>query len=112
MRLELRPVLAGAALTLLLALGGCGGGKKEPAKGGNASGEVLEATVSDAMLPIDKVRSQAPLAPRNEGEGSSSGGHSEGPQDDSSGSSDAAVPPAGDTASGPAAVAPVKPSAE
>jgi hypothetical protein len=29
----------------------------------SASGEVLEGTISDAMLPLDTVRSQAPLAP-------------------------------------------------
>jgi hypothetical protein len=29
---------------------------------GAASGEVLEGTISDAMLPLDTVRSQPPLA--------------------------------------------------
>ncbi len=29
-----------------------------------AQGQVLEGSVSDAMLPMDTVRSQAPLAPR------------------------------------------------
>ncbi|MEL1249334.1 hypothetical protein [Aurantiacibacter gilvus] len=29
--------------------------------GREASGEVLEGTISDAMLPVDEVRSQAPL---------------------------------------------------
>ncbi|WAT19212.1 hypothetical protein OZN62_06505 [Aurantiacibacter sp. MUD11] len=29
--------------------------------GREASGEVLEGSISDAMLPVDRVRSQAPL---------------------------------------------------
>ena len=34
----------------------------EPAEGeGDVSGEVLEGTISDAMLPLDTVRSQPPL---------------------------------------------------
>lgn len=57
-----------------LALAACG---DDPAATGaddgrEASGEVLEGTISDAMLPIDEVRSQAPLAepdPEEAGEG-------------------------------------------
>lgn len=47
--------LATAAL-----LAGCG---EEPASddGRAASGEVLEGTISDAMLPLDTLRSQPPL---------------------------------------------------
>jgi hypothetical protein len=53
-------------LCTALALAGCGGdGKKET--GGKAGGEILPASVSDAMLPYDTVRSQAPLAPSAEG---------------------------------------------
>ena len=33
----------------------------EPVDEGQASGEVLEGTVSDAMLPIDRVQSEPPL---------------------------------------------------
>jgi hypothetical protein len=52
-----------AAAPLLLAISACG---DEPAvdtqgDGREASGEVLEGTISDAMLPVDQVRSQAPL---------------------------------------------------
>ena len=46
------------ALSFALAACGGGGGDEEQAR----SGEVLEGTVSDAMLPIDTVRSQPPLA--------------------------------------------------
>ncbi|WP_309751915.1 hypothetical protein [Novosphingobium sp.] len=51
---------------LALALGACKGEEKKAA-GGTASGEVLPGSVSDAMLPLDTVKSQAPLAPKVEG---------------------------------------------
>lgn len=50
---------------LALALGACKGEEKK-AVGGTASGEVLPGSVSDAMLPLDTVKSQAPLAPKVE----------------------------------------------
>jgi hypothetical protein len=51
------------ALTLLVA--GCGEQADAPAEqGGAASGEVLEGSVSDAMIPLDQLKSEAPLAPR------------------------------------------------
>ncbi|QZH75895.1 MAG: hypothetical protein JY451_04735 [Erythrobacter sp.] len=40
---------------------------------GEAAGEVLEGTISDAMLPIDQTRSQAPLADPEPGEDSDGG---------------------------------------
>jgi hypothetical protein len=47
-------------LPALAALAACGGGS--PAEDGrSASGEVLEGTISDAMLPVDRVRSEPPL---------------------------------------------------
>lgn len=60
-----------AAAPLLLAISACG---DEPAvdtqdDGREASGEVLEGTISDAMLPVDQVRSQAPLVEVVEDEG-------------------------------------------
>ena len=61
------PALLCAAL--LLTLGAC---KQEPAKkaaqgAGTAAGEVLPGSVSDAMIPVDTLRSQPPLAPKGEG---------------------------------------------
>lgn len=53
----------GAALGMVLALGGCKGGEKQQGAG-NAQGQILPGSTSDAMLPLDTVRSQAPLAPR------------------------------------------------
>ena len=50
-----RPFLVLALLALLAAC------DREPAEEGTATGEVLEGTVSDAMLPLDRVRSEAPL---------------------------------------------------
>ncbi|KRA82588.1 hypothetical protein [Altererythrobacter sp. Root672] len=56
-----RLISALAALTLL---SGCGGAKTSTDDDSrSASGEVLEGTASDAMLPVDQVRSQAPFAP-------------------------------------------------
>lgn len=56
-----------AVLPVSLVLSGCGwfGGDK-PAQGGTAQGEVLPGSTSDAMIQIDQVKSQAPLAPKSE----------------------------------------------
>lgn len=52
-------------LVLPLALAACEQQATAPAKqGGAASGEVLAGSVSDAMIPLDQLSSQAPLAPR------------------------------------------------
>lgn len=61
--MSIRQTIAIAA-PLLLALSAC---EDEPEvtvenDGREATGEVLEGTISDEMLPIDEVRSQAPLA--------------------------------------------------
>ena len=47
------------ALPALALLAGCGGEGAD--EGGAATGEVLEGTISDAMLPLDRVRSEPPL---------------------------------------------------
>ncbi len=56
-----RPTLALAAVPLVLAalLAACDEAPSDEGRG--ASGEVLEGTVSDAMLPVDRVRSEPPL---------------------------------------------------
>ena len=51
----------------LVGLGGCKGEPKSDAGAGTAQGEVLPGAASDAMLPLDTVKSQAPLAPKSEG---------------------------------------------
>lgn len=53
-------------LLLALGLAACGSARKDEGAG-KAEGEILPASVSDAMLPLDTVRSQAPLAPQAEG---------------------------------------------
>ena len=59
---------AGLAMLLgLLCLSGCKGEPKPDAAAGTAQGEVLPGAASDAMLPLDTVKSQAPLAPKSEG---------------------------------------------
>ena len=47
------------ALPAFALLAACGG--DAPADGRAASGEVLEGTISDEMLPVDRVRSEPPL---------------------------------------------------
>ena len=44
-----------------LILGGC---EKQSAQGNKSTGEVLEGTITDAMIATDEVRSEAPLAPQ------------------------------------------------
>lgn len=51
------------ALALTAALGACTEEKKASAAR-TAEGEILDGSISDAMLPLDTVRSQAPLAPK------------------------------------------------
>lgn len=55
-------------LILPIALAACQSEDK-PAQKGTAAGEILEGSASDAMLPLDTVRSQPPLAPRPEATG-------------------------------------------
>jgi hypothetical protein len=52
-------------LALPLALAACGQQAATPAEQGKAaSGEVLPGSISDAMIPLEQLDSQAPLAPR------------------------------------------------
>lgn len=50
-----------AAAALVLALAACGDDRESTAAG--KMGEVLPGSASDAMLPLDTVRSQPPLDP-------------------------------------------------
>lgn len=49
-------------LPAAIMLAACQAGSSDEDDGRAASGEVLEGTISDAMLPLDTVRSQPPLA--------------------------------------------------
>ena len=60
--------LTAAALAALLTA--CNGDAPQE---GEVTGEVLEGTISDEMLPLDRVQSEAPLAdPTGTGKGSQS----------------------------------------
>lgn len=59
-------LLAALALTLTgLTVTGCNRSNKAEGAG-TAAGEILPGSTSDAMIPLDSVRSQAPLAPQAE----------------------------------------------
>jgi hypothetical protein len=57
-----------AVCLAVLALAACHAEKKSGERR-SAAGEILQGSASDAMLPYDTVRSQAPLAPDVEGSG-------------------------------------------
>ncbi len=56
-------VIGALLATLVLGTVAC---KKQPAQQVQAGGEILPGSASDAMLPLDTVTSQPPLAPRIE----------------------------------------------
>lgn len=56
-----------APALLVLALGACGNDNPAKELGGKAEGQILPGSVSDAMIPVDQVKSQPPLAPKAEG---------------------------------------------
>ena len=58
--IQSRRYVAAVALACLMLLGGC---DKKVAEGTGATGEVLEGTISDAMIATDETRSKPPLAP-------------------------------------------------
>lgn len=58
----MKPDVRLVLLALSLALVACSSEQK-PAQKNTAGGEILEGSASDAMLPLDTVRSQPPLAP-------------------------------------------------
>jgi hypothetical protein len=91
-----------AVLALLsLTLAACQGEAKKPDAGQQtAKGEILEGSISDAMLPVDTVRSQPPLAPKSSESDSSSDKPDKPDKPDKAGKS-----PSGDAAS-------TKPAAE
>jgi hypothetical protein len=106
------------ACLALMVLAGCDKAKQAPTRN-SAAGEILEGSVSDAMLPLDTVRSQAPLAPRSESSGGAGGettrdkGKAKAAGADKA--ADDAAPPAAEAGAetgGDAAAEPVRPAAE
>jgi hypothetical protein len=57
---------AAALLALSLFAAGCEEQAAAPAaeQGGEAAGEILPGAISDAMIPLDQIESEGPLAPR------------------------------------------------
>lgn len=79
------------ALSLLALLAACQG-EKAPEAAKKAGGEILKGSVSDAMLPLDQLRSQPPLAPKSETGGEAKPGAK--PKPKAPGRSEAAAPEA------------------
>ncbi|MDD3799143.1 MAG: hypothetical protein PHE36_08200 [Novosphingobium sp.] len=50
------------ALSPAVLLAACGDDASRKEDGRTAAGEVLEGSISDAMIPLDQLKSQAPLA--------------------------------------------------
>ncbi len=77
MRMMVMRVVMGSALAGALALSACGDEAapvdQTVAQGGKAAGEVLGGTISDDMLPLDTLRSQAPPAKIAPEEGGTAG---------------------------------------
>jgi hypothetical protein len=83
-------------LLLTMAAAACRGGEK-PAEQATAGGEILQGSVSDAMLPLDQVRSQPPLAPKASGTAAKDGGDDVVEPTDAATDSGPGEPPTGDT---------------
>ncbi len=97
----LRPLLALGLASV--ALTGCGRDKAADPKA-QAAGEVLPGSISDAMLPLDTVRSQPPLAPRAEASGKAitSGDKATAPDHEPEAAAEGDAPPAEAPAEAPA----------
>lgn len=65
----MRPAVTMTAIALVVSLSACGDSADDPdgPERRTAAGEVLGGDASDAMLPVDSVRSTAPAAPRTAG---------------------------------------------
>ena len=65
MRLALTFAKLSGPCALMAGLAGCGetAPPAQPAERGTAAGQVLGGTVSDAMIPLDTVRSVSPVDP-------------------------------------------------
>lgn len=101
MRQTVQRVLPGVVALALLA-GGCDD-TPAPAdsQGAGAEGEVLEGTISDAMLPLDRVRTQAPVedpSDETDTEGADEDGETATSASDDAGETDAEADAAGSPA--------------
>ncbi len=78
-----------------LLLSACEGEPAAPVADGNgtAEGEVLGGTISDEMIPLEQLRSQAPLAPREPSAAGAGGSAASAPANAEAGTADAAPAP-------------------
>jgi hypothetical protein len=83
----------------LALLAGCNGNKTDRNDQRSASGEVLQGTTSDAMLPLDKLKSQGPMLAPSERKSTPEGVDDEGSGVDEATSETSAAPEDGATAS-------------
>jgi len=83
-------------IALPLALAACGK-DKEPDTKAEAAGEILPGSIDDAMLPMDTVRSQPPLAPRTD-PAAKAGATEAGAEDEAEASDEAGTAAEGDPA--------------
>lgn len=66
----LKPFAALLVMAVLVLPGCKQDAKQAKATGGTAAGEILPGSTSDAMIPVDTLRSAPPAAPKAEGGGS------------------------------------------
>lgn len=87
----MRPFILFVPVAALL-LSACEGEPAAPVADGNgtAEGEVLGGTISDDMIPLEQLRSQAPLAPRAPSATEASGASVSAPTNAEAGTADAA----------------------
>lgn len=102
--IQSRRMLAAVALACVI-VGGC---QKKAAEGTKATGEVLEGTVSDAMIATDQTRSEPPLAPHSARADDAKGSKAKAGHDDPEGADAAAAPTVTPT---PEAISAPKPAA-
>ncbi|QFT76882.1 hypothetical protein [Erythrobacter sp. THAF29] len=111
-----RPIIAAIPLMLLVACGDNDpAGEEQIEQGGEAAGEVLGGTISDAMLPLGELTSQSPPAERSatDDDGASSAASSADDEPESE-EAEAAPPaaPAPEVAPSPASTPTVAPPLE
>ena len=102
-----RPTIA--ILAVCLAVAGCKQGAKET--GGQAAGNILPGSTSDAMIPLDQVRSEPPLAPAGSGDSGAKKGSGKGEASEASTETDTPAD-AAPTAAATASATPTPESAE
>lgn len=87
-------------ITGATALSACGGSKESAGDSKAENSRILEGSISDEMIPYEKLRSEPPAAQIEEGESKGDNGVGKGPSANATGASDnsaAAAPTAPET---------------